>query len=279
MITLDTLKAKAASRLAVSHVAGPELEDAVPVLRMARRRGWKVTVSPWKRPGQKPSDLLEEYKKALTTLSGEVTLSVKPADLGYDAARLAELAEIGAAHRMGIHLDAQDPEGADRSFTLLERLRQSFDHIGCTLPARWRRSIDDARRAIELGVAVRVVKGQWPGRSGDDNDCRKRFMALVSILADKSSCVGVATHDVPLATRSLIILKGSKTACELEQMLALPHGAVRFAETLEIPVRLYIPYGHPYLPYRISDCLRRPAIAAWLMSDLLGRKKWTFNSV
>ena len=61
------------------------------------------------------------------------------------------------------------PETVDDTFNLIGKARDIYAKLGCTLPGRWRRSLSDADRAIEMGLRVRVVKGQWAqfGISGD----------------------------------------------------------------------------------------------------------------
>jgi proline dehydrogenase len=86
---------------------------------------------------------------------------------------------------------------SDLTFELLARLEPTG--LGCAIPGRWRRSLEDAEHAIELGVRVRVVKGQWPDPQQPDIDLRDGFLAVIDALAGRAASVGIATHDLPLA--------------------------------------------------------------------------------
>ena len=276
---LEHAKTMAILRLASSQIAGPALEDALRVCRYVLETGRFATLSPWRLPGQTALDLGMEYSKALTAVLDRqmhLNLSIKPGDLDYDAGHISELASM-AKGKVGIHFDAQDPDGAGPSIALLESLRSEYNGLGCTLPARWNRSFVDAERAIALRLTVRVVKGQWLDRAESASDCRKSFLELVEVLAGRAKKVLVATHDAPLARAAMSILKQSGTEYEAEQMLGLPP-IVDHSDAGDAPIRIYVPYGHPYLPYRISDVRQRPAIAAWVLKDLFLKKRWSINT-
>ncbi len=139
---------------------------------------------------------------------------------------------------------------------------------GLTLPGRWRRSQEDAEVAADLGAAVRVVKGQWAGEP--DVDPRAGFMEVVKRLAGRIPGVQVATHDAPLAESALARLGGTSTAAELELLFGLPLAEpARVARRAGVPVRIYVPYGHGWLPYAAKQALRRPRTLLWLTRDLL----------
>jgi len=60
------------------------------------------------------------------------------------------------------------------------------------------------------------------------------------------------------------------TPCGLEQLRSLPR--LDFVATARgLPTRVYVAYGHAGLPYAIAELMRRPAIAGWILRDLLVR--------
>src|SRR5207237_6708266 len=132
------------------------------------------------------------------------------------------------------------------TFGLVESLEGD---LGTTLPSRWRRSDRDAERALELGLRIRLVKGQWEGE--EDREPREGFLALADRLAGRARHVAVATHDRALAAEALRRL--GATPGELEQLYGLP---------LAPPgARVYVPYGRGYLPYAVRQGRRHPRIA------------------
>jgi proline dehydrogenase len=108
-------------------------------------------------------------------------------------------------------------------------------------------------RAIELGLTVRVVKGQWVDREVPERDPRAGFLEVIDGLAGKAKGVAVATHDPQLARESILRLQASSTPCELELLFGLPvRRVLPVAAELGVPVRYYVPYGSAWLPYALG---------------------------
>lgn len=82
--------------------------------------------------------------------------------------------------------------------------------------------------------------------------------------------MSVATHDPALATEALDVLRARGTPADLELLLGLPGRSVRaVAARFVVPVRMYIPYGHAWLPYSISAARKNPRILFWILADAL----------
>jgi proline dehydrogenase len=271
------VKARAARRLASSHIAGEEIAEALRVCRAATRRGWKITLCPWERPSDSFAAVARAYRMAVQTAAAELSegaVSVKFQALGRRSSLLRPIAELAEEKNVQIRLDSNGPEGAPFALAAAEELRASGFLVRCTLPSRWRRSIHDAERLIALKIPVRVVRGQWIDPGNGSPDFRTDYLRLIDRLARGCPHVSVATHDRALAVESLGRLQRSGTPCELEQFLGLPPLGEGLIRELRVPKRLYVPYGHPYMPYNSADLWQRPAIAGWMVRDLiLGRGK------
>lgn len=146
--------------------------------------------------------------------------------------------------------------------------------VGVALPVRWLRSPDDAARAMSAGLAVRVVKGQWPDPDAHD-DVRARYLSMVERLAGQASFVGLATHDDWLLQEASGVLRETTTPFEIQLLHGLsPRRALVLSRTHDIPVRFYIPFGHPSLVYSFRTIWENRRHAAWLAQDLvLGSRK------
>ena len=260
-----------AQRAAASYVAGSEVGDALALCRRFAARGVASTICPWDGPGDSPQEVCASYHRALRAIKdepGDCYLSLKVPSLHY---RWPLLSGVLARARGGgtrVHFDALAPESASPALALFEEAVKSRAQVSYTLPARWKRSLADAERIIALGVTVRVVKGQWPDPAGESGDPNEIFLTLVERLAGRAARVAVATHNQPLAREALQLLQRAGTSCELEQLYGLPLGGEEVAAPLGIPMRIYIPYGHAYLAYALSEVRKRPVIIAWLLRDL-----------
>jgi proline dehydrogenase len=274
---LSSLKDRVIHRMTASHLAGPDPEDAARVGREAAALGWASTFGYWDKPKGTPAEAAEIYRRALGLVgvaSFPCYLSVKVTAFDFDDAILDDLLERGREKNLRIHIDAMDPEYAQRTFGMIERALATHTNLGCTLPGRWQRSVDDARRVIDYGIPVRVVKGQWGDPEAPGRDARKGYLEVIRALAAGAPLVAVATHEKSLGREALEILTRAKIPCEMEQLSSLPQNCAGVAASLGVPFRVYIPFGYPSLPYDIWQARTRPQIIGWVLRDaLLGSHK------
>jgi CelD/BcsL family acetyltransferase involved in cellulose biosynthesis len=246
---------RAVERSGRAYVAGDDLGAALSVSRELAGKGFGVVLGYWDAPDETPAhveamSLAAVEGLAEAGLDGYVAL--KPASLARVDPIVARARELG----IPIHLDSTGPDEADASWELLEQI--AGPDVGCTLPTLWGRSLADAKRALELGLRVRVVKGQWPDPDFKARDEEERFLEIVDAVAS-ASYVAVATHDRALAKAALARV-GHVVH---ERMLGLPWRGANLG-----PTRIYVPFGHPYLPYAAGRARKSPRVALWLARDL-----------
>lgn len=260
--------------------AGPGLDEALDVCRRLAADGIASTIGYSAAPHAPPRAVADAHLAAFDRLSSEAVdcyVSLKLSGIAFDAALFAELDAAAAQTRRRVHVDALAPETVEATWRLLEGM-PCDGRVGTTLPGRWRRSADDASRAARLGLAVRIVKGQWAehaeGDGGGDR-VREGFLRVVDRLAGHAHRVAVATHDVALLAEALRRLQVSATPCEAELLYGLPfRGPARWARRAGVPLRVYVPYGDAGAPYGRADLAHNPAATWWLVQDLLlGRNK------
>jgi proline dehydrogenase len=262
-----------AQRAARAYVVGPDLADAMKVCRSLDAKGSAATICAWNGEDDQAPDnaarCLNEIKAiALEQLNCYVSL--KAHDLRFSQDLVAQVADQARDLGVGIHFDSMGPEAADRTFSLIDDLRRQNGNVGCTIPSRWMRSLDDAARAAQEGWRVRVVKGQWPDPREPGIDARANFLRIVDRLAGQAREVAVATHDPVLAREALGRLRAKGTASELELLFGLPlRRTIPVAKETGVPLRIYVPYGHAWLPYAIGQVRKNPRISLWIIRDLL----------
>ncbi len=263
-----------ATRAARRYIAGPNLADAVRTCHQLSRLGFGGTVGYWNTDNETPRELADTHLAVLEALAREgldCSISVKAPPIGFAQELVMAIVERARGADVGVHFDSLAPEASDATFATIAGALPRYPRLGCTLPGRWLRSVHDADLAVELGVHVRVVKGQWADPAEPDRDMRMGFLAVIDRLAGRAMHVGVATHDAALAREALRRLRAAHTPCELELLLGLPTGLpLRIAAAVGAPVRFYVPFGQPALPYRLSQVLQNPPIVWWILRDLLG---------
>jgi proline dehydrogenase len=255
-----------------AYIAGPTLDDAIGTCLRLCDMGIGGTICFWNIESDSPKRIVEAYISALALLANEKMdcyLSIKLPPLKYDWALVDEVLEQALQKKTLVHFDSLEPETADRTFSMIAQAARSYPHLGCTLPGRWVRSLADADIAVDLGLHVRVVKGQWPDPQHLGMNPRDGYLNVIDRLASRARFVAVATHDAELGRTSLERLRRAGTACSLELLYGLPmKPALKVAAELDVPVRVYVPFGHGWLPYSLTQARRNPRIFWWVLRDV-----------
>ncbi len=271
--TASTCLMPLAQRAARAYIAGPELSNALHLAQELAERGFRATFGFWDGPEDSPRQVADYYLAALDAIGAsapEAYLSIKLPALGSSRALLSEVLDRARALDVQIHFDSLGPETADDMWSAVGAAADGKLKLSCSVPGRWRRSLDDLELAIAHRIAVRVVKGQWPDPDAPDLDMRAGFLNIIDRLAGRARHVAVASHDATLAGESLRRMKGAGTSCELELLYGLPERAVLpLAASQQAPVRFYVPYGKAYLPYCLGQARRQPRLLWWLLRDSL----------
>jgi proline dehydrogenase len=240
-----------------------DLVSALVECHLLHARGCGSSLSVWHRIQHNSSEVVADYQSSISFLSVSTLdchVSIKPLGLAFRRDLLMDI--IRRARRSGIPIQFDSPtaELADVSLGAVEEASGMYDRIGCTLPARWRRSLGDVEWAIARRLAVRVVKGQWADPDEPERDPREGFLTLIGRLAGRARHVSVATHDPALILAAVARLKAAGTPCEVELLADQPSDdAMQAARQAGAPIRGYVTYGDDLVPYRVSGEVTPPA--------------------
>jgi proline dehydrogenase len=268
--TIQSLIRRASSR----YTAGPRVNHARLACEHLAADGINTVVCYWNNTFESPVFIAQSYLRLvdlIRDLPVDSYLSVKAPALNFDLELLKKVFEEAQRINATVHFDAMAPETVDRTLDLIDNARRIYPKLGYTLPGRWRRSLADVDRVIDMGLRVRVVKGEWRGLNGDESDPRDGFLRVVQRLASSGARhVAVATHNIRVAHQSLQLLKAAGTSCELELLFGLPQRALlKIAAEHGVTARVYVPYGRSGLPYRLKEAARDPRILSWFVRDLV----------
>lgn len=262
-------------RAARSYIAGPELRDALAMARALNAQGRGSTIAFWDEDGAEARDVLNACLESAAALGSETLdcyLSVKPPSVQYSAEALLRVIDKCKRSKTRLHFDSQGIDSAEPTRALLESLLPHYANISFTLPGRWGRSLEDAEWAVNRGVGVRVVKGQWADPAMPERDPHRGFLEVIGRLAGGTSPVAVATHNPDLAAPALERLVKAGTPCELELLFGLPSKAVmKIAGAMGVRTRVYVPYGYGWLPYSLAQARKNPRILWWMLKDAMLR--------
>ncbi len=258
-----------------AYVAGTELDEALSVAQRLQAKGYASSVAYWDPDGANPEDVRHAYLSAAHRLAADNAnldcyLSVKAPSVKFERAAFAQLVAECAKGEVRLHFDSLGPETADPTFALADELLRDYRHVSITLPGCWSRSVRDAAWAIDRGIVVRVVKGQWPDMKDGTVDPVEGYLKVIGALAGKAAHVAVASHNPAVVGPALRILTAEGTSCELELLYGLPvEHVLAIANDMGVRTRIYIPYGYGWLPYSLSQARRNPKIFWWILKDMM----------
>ena len=260
-------------RIAGRYIAGERLDDALRVADgLVAQHG--AAIGFWNDASDTPREVAARYLDALAALGArgrDEYLSIKLPALDFSDSLLGEVVERAHALRVRVHLDSMGFDTVDPTRAVVEKLLDTFPEapLGVTIPGRWERSLGDADWACGRRLPVRVVKGEWSDPTAPSRDLRAGYLDVIDALCGRAARVAVATHDTWLAAEAFRRLRSAGTHCDLELLFGLPmRQSVAQARRLGLAVRVYVPYGHGYVPYALSQLRKRPRMALWLARDL-----------
>ena len=255
-------------------MAGVTLDEAIETCNFLQQRGYQLTLGYWNSATDSPQEVVAAYQEAINAIRDNnlsSSLSIKAWAFNHDKDFYKHLVRHAHNLNVSLHHDSHLVDSADAIFNMiLDGLSLSGNQVGCTLPARWKRSVNDTQFATEHGLNVRVVKGQASDPNYPDIETDAGYIDIIGRLAGKCSIVEVATHNYSLIERSIDILKEKHTQCEIQLLYGLPVGHILpFVEEKQVPVRIYVPYGNGWLMYVLSSIIRNPRVIYYLAKEFM----------
>ena len=284
---LPAVPKRAVRALASPYIAGPDLEDAVRVVKRLNAEGKLATVDVLGEEvatAREASEIARAYHRVLARdenegLDANVSVKLTGLGLGLDYAlcreNLAAVVEDARVRGNFVRIDMEDSSTTDSTLRVYRELRdRGCANVGVVLQARLRRTLDDAR-GLEN---VRLCKGIYlePDTIAyqDADEIRESFRATLRVLLAQGSYVGIATHDEELIVDALeqIGARGlSREEYEFQMLLGVrPERGdelVRDGHRL----RVYVPFGTHWYEYSVRRLQENPKIAGYVAADTVRR--------
>jgi proline dehydrogenase len=280
-------------RLSDRYIAGPELEDAIAVVRRLNEAGKLATLDVLGEEIASREEALAirgEYEEAMAAIEREgldANVSVKLTALGLAvdpelcAASVRAIVDKAAENGRFVRIDMEDSSTTTATLDLYRALRaEGHDNVGIVLQTMLRRTLDDVLDLVALKPNVRVCKGIYvePAEIAYQGDeaIRFAFVEAMTALWEGGAKVAVATHDEWLVSEALRLIQERGLGLERYefQMLlgvreALADELVRGGHTL----RVYVPYGREWYEYSLRRLQENPKVAGYVARDTLRRLK------
>src|SRR5262249_11652273 len=126
-------------RAARVYSAGPAIQDAQAACERLARNGIASTVCYWDVYADQSVSITQAYigvLRATSEVASDCYLSIKAPALKFDIDQVEKVLAEARSLNAIVHFDSMGPETADRTFSLIERARQIYPKLGCTLPSR-----------------------------------------------------------------------------------------------------------------------------------------------
>jgi len=210
-------------------------------------------------------------------------LSLKLTQLGLTVDRatcvdnLRRVLDGANARGFFIRVDMEDSPFTQVTLDIFETMwQQGYRNAGIVLQSYLPRSMADAKRMIELGARVRLVKGAYkePRKVAYKNRAAvdAAFIEIMQVLLSQGTQPAIATHDANIiaATRAFALKHGIAADRYEFQFL---HGIRRDLQT-ELTargyrVRVYVPFGGEWFPYFMKRLGERPANIGFVVRSIL----------
>jgi proline dehydrogenase len=278
-------------RLSDHYIAGPELDDAIAVVRSLNEKGKLATLDVLGEEVASREEALAirgEYEEAMAAIERhglDANVSVKLTGLGLtvDPALCGESVRVlvRAAEENGrfVRIDMEDSSTTTATLDLYRELRaEGHDNVGIVLQAMLRRTLDDVLDLVALQPNVRVCKGIYvePADVAYQGEEAIRFAFVEALVGlwEGGAKVAVATHDDWLISEALRLIEERDLGperYEFQMLLGvrdeLADELVREGHTL----RIYVPYGRQWYEYSLRRLQENPKVAGYVARDTLRR--------
>jgi proline dehydrogenase len=274
-------------RLSSRYIAGPDIDDAIRVVKRLNAKGKLATVDVL---GEEISSadearaLAGQYDDVLARIDDDgldANISVKLTGFGLelDADLCRENLEAvvldAAARGSFVRIDMEDSSTTDRTLALYRELRGAgHQNLGVVLQAYLRRTIDDLRglENVRLCKGIYVEPSEIAYREYDA--VRANFVRCLEALVEQGSYVGIATHDEHLIVEALRIISEAGVArdrYEFQMLLGVRPDRADELVAQGHELRVYVPYGTQWYEYSVRRLQENPKIAGYVAGDTVRR--------
>ncbi len=274
-------------RFAAHYIAGPELNDAVRVVRRANGEGKLATIDVL---GEEVASIEEAdaiaqaYRDVLARLESEgldANISIKLTGLGLEldegACRRNLTAVVDDARARGnfVRIDMEDSTTTDAALRLSRELRgDGFENVGVVLQSRLRRTLGDVPGLDNVRLCKGIYLESPAVAFHSPDEVQTSFLRCLESLLDQGAYVAIATHDEELIGRALQLVRERRLGrddYEFQMLLGVRQergdALVRDGHRL----RLYVPFGTHWYEYSLRRLQENPKIAGYVAADTVRR--------
>ena len=270
-------------------IAGETVEEAIEAARAVERAGMTHTLDLLGESVASGAEADTATREYLTVIDRIVSadigrnISLKLTQLGLTVDRatcvdnLRRILDVAARHDFFVRIDMENSPYTQVTLDIFETMwQQGYRNVGVVLQSCLPRSIDDARRMIEIGARVRVVKGAYkePRHVAyqDKAQVDAAFVEMARTLLSEGNYPAIATHDPAMinAVRAHAAQHGiTPDRFEFQMLYGIRRDLQTQLTAEGFRVRVYVPFGREWFPYFMRRLGERPANVGFVMRSIL----------
>jgi proline dehydrogenase len=243
--------------------------------------------------------------RALHEAAIDGNISIKLTQLGLDFDRelclslAQEIAAAAASLDNGIEIDMEGSAYTEATLEIFEEVQREHGNTGIALQAYLLRSQADLQRLTtlkspleprlhpqlrpQLRATIRLVKGAYreppsvafQKKADVDANYRRLLDSLLRPNKD-GPIVAIGTHDpalVDYACNRIRQLGLTPDQYEFQMLLGIRRDLQEKVFSQGHPLRIYVPFGHAWVPYFMRRLSERPANLGFVLRSLLAEDK------
>jgi proline dehydrogenase len=273
---------------------GEEIGDAIAAARELQPRGLTTILT---HLGENLEDLAEatevraHYVDVVNRVRAaglDAHISVKPTQLGHDqdpevCVRHCEaLLDHCVASGSFLWLDMESSPYVDGTLALYRRLRARSEKVGVAIQSYLRRTPEDIDALVELGAAIRLVKGAYleppevafPDKRDVDRAYYDLAERILTAAPRPGALLHIATHDIDLQERLRAVIAEHQVdpeRYEVAMLYGIQSGRQEQLAADGVRTRCLISYGRHWFPWYMRRLAERPA-NVWFVARSMFRR-------
>ncbi|MBN2425069.1 MAG: proline dehydrogenase family protein [Calditrichaceae bacterium] len=274
------------------YIAGPNLEDAVRVVKQLNSEGIMATLDLL---GEEVKDkkisieATEEYKRMLKVISKEKldsNVSVKPTHMGLNLdaefcyENIKSIIETAKSYNNFVRIDMEDHTTTDATINMYLKLKNDYEgYVGTALQAYMRRTSDDVNQLSKYNANLRLCKGIY----NEPREIAYKDMEIINAnykhslekLLRNKCYVGIATHDEILVWHALKVIEDlmlNREQYEFQMLLGVDEQLRTIIVDAGHRLRVYVPYGKDWYGYSTRRLKENPRMAGMIFKKIFHLK-------
>jgi len=278
-------------------VAGDTIEEGIAVSHELNKNKILVTFDQLGESVQDENaatEVVKEYLKIMSKIADrnyvDISVSLKLTQLGLDINNdfcmnnIRQIMKEAKKVNKMVTIDMEDTPYTDRTLNIYRTMiKEGYNNAGIVIQSYLRRSENDIRALLPLGLRVRLCKGTYKEPATlafpKKKDVDKNYIDILKILFSKEALEQnaypeVATHDEKIINWTLNHVKENNIPPDKFEFQMLYGIRRELQERLAhqgYRMRVYLPYGTHCYPYFMRRLAERPANLWFLMKNFFMR--------